>query len=118
MLDIFLDLLEVVLDWIDFSFILVELELMIVFNGLHIFSVFKVKDQLFFNFFNDLFFIFEFFLQILLLLVILFLVLLELLDFVSLELVFDAFVRNLLLRFKNFLFDRLLVLFPLVTQVR
>jgi hypothetical protein len=44
--------------------------------------------------------------------------LLELLDFVSLVLVFDAFVRNLLLRFKNFLFDRLLVLFPLVTQVR
>lgn len=82
MFDIFFDFLVVILNGIDFLFILVELEFMIVLNSLHIFSIFKVKYKLLFYLFNDLFFILEFFLQILLFFLILFLILLELLDLI------------------------------------
>lgn len=43
---------------------------------------------------------------------------LQFFDFIAFVLVFNAFVTDLLFSFENFFFDRLLILFPLITQVR
>jgi len=43
---------------------------------------------------------------------------LQFFNFIAFVLVFNAFVTDLLFSFENFFFDRLLILFPLIAQVR